>query len=68
MTVRKTTEADLPYIGEIYENAKRFMKESGNPHQWNKGEPNIETARKDMERGEGYVAEEDGAITAVFIV
>ena len=67
MTIRKTTEADLPYIGEIYENAKRFMRESGNPHQWNKGEPNIETARKDMEQGESYVAEEDGKIQAVFM-
>ncbi|MBO7150418.1 MAG: GNAT family N-acetyltransferase, partial [Clostridia bacterium] len=67
MTIRKTTEADLLQIGEIYENAKRFMRESGNPFQWNKGEPNIETARRDMEQGEGYVAEENGKIMAVFM-
>ena len=30
MQIRKTVEADLPIIGEIYENAKRFMRESGN--------------------------------------
>ena len=67
MTIRKTVEADLPQIGEIYENAKRFMHLNGNPYQWNKDEPNKETARKDMERGEGYVAEEDGRIQAVFM-
>ena len=67
MKIRKTTEADLPCIGEIYERAKLFMKESGNPNQWNSGEPNIDTAREDMERGVGYVAEENGEIVAVFM-
>ena len=68
MKIRKTTEADLPRIGEIYENAKRFMRESGNPNQWNSGTPNIETAREDMEKGVGYVAvEDDGEIVAAFM-
>ncbi len=65
--IRKTVEADLPRIGEIYENAKRFMRESGNPNQWNSGKPNAETAREDMENGVGYVAVEDGKIVAVFM-
>ena len=67
MLIRKTTEADLFRIGEIYENAKRFMRESGNPNQWNQGTPNIDTAREDMERGVGYVAEENGQIVAAFM-
>ena len=67
MVIRKTVEADLFRIGEIYENAKRFMRESGNPNQWNKGTPNIETARNDMERGIGYVVEENGEIVATFM-
>ena len=66
MLIRKTTEKDLPFVSDIYENAKRFMKESGNPTQWN-DKPNIETAREDMERGVGYVAEEDGEVLAVFM-
>ena len=67
MKIRKTVEADLVRIGEIYENAKRFMRESGNPDQWNSGTPNADTAREDMENGVGYVAEEDGKIVAVFM-
>ncbi len=67
MQIRKTVEADLPTIGEIYENAKRFMRESGNPNQWNSGTPNIETARADMENGVGYVAVENGEIVAAFM-
>ena len=67
MIIRKTTESDLAAIGEIYENAKRFMRQSGNPNQWNQGTPNIHTARQDMEQGVGYVAEEEGRILAVFM-
>lgn len=67
MQIRKTDDADLFAIGEIYESAKRFMRESGNPNQWNSGTPNIETARADMEAGVGYVVVEDGEILATFM-
>lgn len=67
MRIRKTVETDLVQIGKIYENAKKFMCETGNPHQWNSERPNIESAREDMEKGVGYVAEEDGKIVAVFM-
>ena len=67
MIIRKTKEADLPAIGEIYERAKRFMRECGNPNQWNGSRPSAESAREDMERGVGYVCEDDGRILAVFM-
>ena len=66
MQIRKSEFSDLLRIAEIYENAKRFMREQGNPDQW-KDEPNINTARADVERGVGYVAEENGEILAVFM-
>ena len=66
MQIRKTEERDLPFISEIYENAKKFMRDSGNPTQWN-DKPNIDTAREDMEKDVGYVAEENGEILAVFM-
>ena len=67
MLIRKTVESDLFRIGEIYENAKRFMRNSGNPNQWNSGKPNIETAREDMKAGVGYVVEDNGEVIAVFM-
>ena len=67
MRIRKTVEADLVQIGAIYENAKKFMHEMGNPHQWNSERPNMQSAREDMENGVGYVAEENGEILAVFM-
>ena len=67
MLIRKTEEKDLPVISEIYENAKRFMRENGNPNQWSDGKPNADTATEDMKNGVGYVAEENGEILAVFM-
>ncbi len=67
MIIRKAAERDLARIGEIYENAKRFMIESGNPSQWTEGGPDADTAREDMEAGVGYVLEDDGEILAVFM-
>ena len=67
MRIRKTVEADLAQIGKIYENAKKFMRETGNPNQWSGDTPNAETARADMQKGVGYVVEEEGEILAVFM-
>ena len=68
MRIRKTVATDLVAIGQIYENAKAFMRAAGNPHQWNEGKPNAETAREDMEKGVGYVVEENGEVIAVFML
>ena len=67
MQIRKTMAADFAQIDEIYKNAKKFMAATGNVNQWNSGRPNMQTAREDMEKGIGYVAEENGEILAVFM-
>lgn len=67
MVIRKTVEGDLEQIDLIYKNAKRFMRTTGNLEQWNGPKPNAQTAREDMERGIGYVLENDGEILAVFM-
>ena len=67
MLIRKTREEDLVAVAEIYESAKRFMAENGNPTQWNVGGPDLAVARADMEKGVGYVLEEDGEILAAFM-
>ena len=66
MIIRKTTEKDIPEIDNIYAEAKRFMRESGNPNQWQSLYPNGDSARADIEKGIGYVGEENGEIVAVF--
>ena len=67
MRIRKTEAADLEQIDVIYNNAKAFMRRTGNLLQWNGEKPNAQTAREDMERGIGYVVEENGEILAVFM-
>lgn len=67
MIIRKTTVADLPTVAKIYADAKLFMSQNGNTLQWQSGGPDIDTARADMERGVGYVCEENGEILAAFM-
>ena len=54
MKIRKTMPADISAVAEIYENARRFMCESGNPNQW-VGRPNEEDVKRDIANGNGYV-------------
>ena len=54
MKIRKTMPADISAVAEIYENARRFMYESGNPNQW-VGRPNEEDVKRDIANGNGYV-------------
>ena len=67
MNIRKTTANDALAAEKIYMDARRFMREAGNPTQWNMQYPNIETVMADIENGVGYVCEENGEILAVFM-
>lgn len=64
--IRKACPADLPGILVIYENARAFMRASGNPTQWGDGRPFKETLEEDIRIGQLYVMEADGAVYAVF--
>lgn len=66
MLIRKTKPCDIQEISEIYCNAKKYMRENGNPTQWKDSYPNAESATLDMEEGIGYVCVDNGEIVAVF--
>ena len=42
MEIIKANETHIPEILEIYEKARKFMKENGNPTQWEEGYPSRE--------------------------
>ena len=66
MIIRKTSLADVDRAAEIYDNARKFMRKTGNLLQWNDGYPNADTVREDIKDGKSYVLEDDGLVIAVF--
>ncbi len=52
---------------EIYEKARAFMAEHGNPNQWGPSNwPPEEVIRRDIAEGKSYVCEKDGRIAGTF--
>lgn len=60
--------ADLDRILEIYDIAKQYMRDSGNPNQWNGAYPDRETLMSDIEKQQLYVWKQQGTIHAVFVL
>lgn len=65
MKIRLANTGDLKSIEQIYENARQFMRSTGNFTQWGNGYPNVEIILADIEQKCLYVVE-DEAIQAVF--
>lgn len=68
MKVRKTTEQDFDRIMAIYEHARGFMAEHGNPDQWGPTHwPPEELIHRDIKNGDSYVCINDnGDVAGVF--
>ncbi len=64
--IEKANLSQLPQILKIYEKARDFMAQSGNPTQWGTNYPPEEMIRQDILNGKSYVNLEDGKIRAVF--
>ena len=64
--IEKATLSQLPQILKIYEMARDFMAQSGNPTQWGTNYPPEEMIRQDILDGKSYVNLKDGIIRAVF--
>ena len=66
MRIRKTAYKDISDVAQIYENARKFMRDSGNKNQWI-NRPNEDDVRRDIDEGNGYVVEnEQGEIIGAF--
>ena len=50
MIIREAGTEDLERILEIYEIAKAFMRETGNPHQWNSSYPDLNILEEDINK------------------
>lgn len=66
MLIRNSVISELEDIMKVYENAKAFMRESGNFEQWIKGYPYKSLIADDIEQGNSYVCVEKEEIIGVF--
>ena len=64
--IRFAQKKDLDEIQEIYAYARKFMAEHGNPTQWGQNRPTEKTLRKDIEKEQLYVIEEEHRLQGVF--
>lgn len=68
MTIRKSTEQDVPIMQEIFAIARRFMAETGNPNQWAETYPSNEQLIDDIKSGDSFVCLENDIIVATFVL
>ena len=68
MKIRKAIEQDFDRIMAIYEHARRFMAEHGNPDQWGPTNwPPEDLIHEDIKNGDSYVCINDaGDVAGVF--
>ena len=66
MFIRLATQADVDAAEKIYNDARAFMAESGNPTQWAGEYPNGYDVSLGIEKGTSYVCEENGEVIATF--
>lgn len=66
MEIRKSTMQDLDAMLTIYEAARRYMADHGNPTQWGTGYPKKDMLAEDIHRGESYVILDGERIVGTF--
>ena len=67
MEIRLSTIEDIKDIRQIYEHARNYMAENGNPGQWDNGYPTMEMIQQDILDGISYVIISDNEIVGVFV-
>ena len=67
LKIRNAVEEDFDRICEIYEYARHFMRDHGNPRQWNTAWPPVDLIREDISLHRNYVCTLNGEIVAVFV-
>lgn len=58
--IRPARYEDLAAVLQVMAAARLIMRNSGNPHQWSPDYPSEAALRADIDRGGGYVIEENG--------
>ncbi|MDL2225747.1 N-acetyltransferase [Eubacteriales bacterium OttesenSCG-928-M02] len=65
--IRHATRDDFPAIKNVYNIAKKQMRQAGNTVQWQGDYPSYDMMAADMAAGALYVLEQDGRIHGAFV-
>ena len=60
MQIRKAREEDYSRMLAVYERARQFMRDTGNPNQWKDTDPRPEAVLEGIRSGKAYVAVSEG--------
>lgn len=66
MIIRLATENDIQEAAMIYDQAREYMKQNGNPDQWSGVYPNGDDVLEGIKNGTSYVCEDNGEVVATF--
>ena len=66
MIIRKATMSDLDTVFDLYAQARRFMKENGNPDQWGDNYPPRGQIIEDIQKNCCHLCCEEDEILGVF--
>lgn len=65
MQIRKADSSEIDGIMALYDGARRFMAQNGNPNQW-VDYPSLDIVNSDIKSGKLYVFDSDGTIVGAF--
>ena len=68
MNIRKTELTDIEELQKLYEHARTFMADHGNPTQWGNTYPPKSLIEQDIRDGVSYVCEEAGSFSPYFSI
>ena len=60
MQIRRAKEEDYSRMLAVYERARQFMRDTGNPNQWKDTDPRPEAVLEGIRSGKAYVAVSEG--------
>ena len=66
MIVREATPLDVEAANAIYDQARQYMRQSGNLYQWPSIYPGVKDILDDIPLGQSFVVEDDGEVVGVF--
>ena len=67
MHIRHACKADFPQMLALFAEARTFMHQQGNPHQWIGGYPSLALLEDDLAKHQLFVVEEGKELVGVFV-